>query len=200
MFKKMFSKFKEFKLLKNKKGMTLIEVVVASAVSCIILCAALGIIIPTTNNITFNKNVANAKDMSTKVIYELKDKLKYAKAITIVDSTDNFGTSHSSTYNFYEEKIDATQRTTLAFSVPGTAVKTGYLADDRKYKNIKLRTTFDVDTTTNQLLVTVKAYKTSTGSPLLYTTTAKIAPLNCKANNIVLGSGATEKNAISCVI
>lgn len=198
MFKKVLCK------LKNNKGLTLLEVIVASAVSCIILGAAIGVILPTTKNITYNKDIANAKDMSTKIIYELKDRIKYAKAITIVDNPDIFTNEYKNYYNFYEAITTPGSPKTLGFSVPvkpgETAPKTGFLADDSKYKNIQIKTTFSIDATTNQLFVTINVYKTSTGSPFLYKTTAKIEALNCNAGPILADSSKKECNAISCVI
>ncbi|WMJ22101.1 prepilin-type N-terminal cleavage/methylation domain-containing protein [Paludicola sp. MB14-C6] len=66
-----------------KKGFTLVEVVVTSAISSIILIGALSVVMITLNTVAFNSNVANAKNISCQLVEFITNKVKYANSLVI---------------------------------------------------------------------------------------------------------------------
>ena len=81
----MFNKVK--KILYSKKGFTLVEVLVASAVSSIILIGTLTLVLPTMNNIRKTSQINDSKMLSDRVIELISKEVKYSDSITIYQGT-----------------------------------------------------------------------------------------------------------------
>lgn len=67
----------------SKRAFTLIETIVAAAVSSIVLIGVLGFMLPTADNMEKTKQINNAKLVSEMILAELDKELKYANSIVI---------------------------------------------------------------------------------------------------------------------
>lgn len=76
----------------NKRGFTLIEVIVASTIMFIIIAAALSFFLPMTDNMRKTKYMADARMLSEMVYDGLRAKIQYAESISVEtglnDTTD----------------------------------------------------------------------------------------------------------------
>lgn len=88
------------KLLKCKKGLTLLEVIVASTIACIVLMCALGFATPLTKSIITNKNIADAKTVSSSIIFQIQRKVMYAKGAEINEVASYADTTRQAIYQF----------------------------------------------------------------------------------------------------
>lgn len=69
--------------LKSKKGMTLLEVLVASTIAFIVLTGVVSLVVPMTRAIHTNQQLSDAQHMSELVIQKLTKELRYTKNISI---------------------------------------------------------------------------------------------------------------------
>lgn len=88
------------KLLKCKKGLTLLEVIVASTVACIVLMCALGFVTPLINSIVTNKNIADAKTVSSSIIFQIQRKVMYSGGAEIKETPSYADTDKQAIYQF----------------------------------------------------------------------------------------------------
>ncbi len=179
------------KRLWNKKGMTLLEVIVASAVSSIILICALGLFMPLNNSITSNQNIADAKVVSANIIFAIEQKVQYAKSVTILKDVPSYPTGLTNKAIYQKSSgspnnIIKTMYTSTGADADGVdIIGEGFYGklDYKVYYKQAIDTTTTPVTRKPALEVNVKVYKKGT-SVLIYDTTNTIRVLNATLNSI----------------
>lgn len=180
------------KMFRDKKGMTLIEVVVASAMSCIILTCALGLFLPLNKSITTNKNLSDAKMIAANIIFEIEQSVQYAKTITIDDAATY--PSGITTKAIYQVKTGAAPNEVIQtmYTSTGSTADEVDVVGKGFYDKLDYKVFYSqaIDSTTTPptkkpaLKVQVKVYKKGT-SVLVYDITNTIRPLNTSASSII---------------
>lgn len=89
-------------ITRGKKGFTLLEVVVASAISSVVLMCAIGMFVPLMNSTRTNKELADAKNSAARIIDYIHRKVQYSGGI-IVTSSDVY--SSTSTPTIYQARM-----------------------------------------------------------------------------------------------
>lgn len=76
------------KILKSKKGLTMVEMLCAMAISAIILTAVIGVIVPTARTAAYNNKLAIAKSATSNALNYIENELMYATSIKISGGYD----------------------------------------------------------------------------------------------------------------
>lgn len=174
-------------ILGCKKGLTLVEVIVASAISSIILVAALGFFLPTTQNMKRIDDLNDAKMVSQMIISGIEKQVKYAVSVTIDEEAAL--TPPVLGNNMLYQQVDATDPTlTMLYFTPDAGVTTAPIVEKGFYGNIRCDTTFSVSSSGN-LKVEVKAHLKNSTAPIIVTE-AIVISYNGKSKFETGGAGA----------
>lgn len=126
------------KILKDKRGMTVLEVLVAFTVSLIILGAAFALFVPSLKSFSYNSRLGDAKNTSALIVDKIQEKVQFSKSVEIknglvtaskavyqdTDGTIMFKASGSSVGNdmvpkaFFNDKLVYSVTYTTATDIP----------------------------------------------------------------------------------
>lgn len=71
------------KIIKSKKGVTMVELLCAMAISAVILTACVGIIIPTARTAAYNEKLATAKAATSNALTYIQNEMMYASSVIL---------------------------------------------------------------------------------------------------------------------
>lgn len=185
--------------LKNKKGFTLIEVIVASAVSSIILIAALSFILPTSETMRKTKELADARSLTEMVFDAIEGKVKYATSAeckdgTYVPSSWNTDDSQGLIHSEISDPTGANQAILYYTTMSSpTANADTCLVNQAFYDRLRCEYTFDA--VNGALKVTIKTYVGKQTTPVL-TVDKVIKVYNCSVTGVADGTHILLKFAV----
>lgn len=179
-----------FKRKFNKKGLTLVEVIVASAVSSILLAGILSIILPTVETVRFNENLAHAKNMSSQLIQQVSNAVQYAKSISIESGTYTpSGGSAAAKSAIYQEYDTVDTNLLKTMYIKKGQITANDLLGEGFYDNLKFTITYEKAATKADILQMNISVTKKNRSTVVFKTSASIKLYNA---NVVDHSGATD--------
>lgn len=186
-------------ILCSKRAFTLIETIVASTVSSIVLIGVLGFFIPTSDNMTKTQMLNDAKLVSELIIAELDKQIRYANSVTIYDSASAAPpTSTADNIVIYDDTNGApTQPFNLLHIKKNGSTTTEPLVASDFYGRIRCEVIFTPIAPGGGLKVTIKTHLNSRPGTVLLETVQVIKIYNGVAN---YAAGVTDGDYIVAVM
>jgi len=164
------------KILKDKRGMTLLEVLVAFTISLIILGAAFALIVPSLKNFSYNSKLADAKNTSALIVSNIQNKVQFAKSVEIKDGT--YSPSGTGTGVIYQQADLANPNVIKLMLKSKTSTTGNDLLSSAFFDELKYDIKYTVATgNTSGLEVKIVVTQIGRTNPI-YTTTSTIPILN----------------------
>lgn len=188
--------------IKCKKGMTLVEMLVAIAISAIVMSGILTIVVPTSKQLLYTSDLAHAKNMTSQIVLVLKNKIQYASTIKIyddggttyipgdLDNTVIYSAPDNPSSPTYDPKLIK-----IMCQDKGEAIGNDFVSDVL-YDNLNFIITYSTSEVADVLNVHFTVLKKANDEQV-YTTTVPIKILNVsiKSGQIV-NSGTSDGNYI----
>lgn len=140
----MFNRIK--RISSSKKGFTLVEVLVASAISSIILIGTLTLVLPTMDNIRETSQINDAKMISDQIIQLVAKEIKYADNVLIdIGTAPTPGTDETTL--FFEPHDPLDPNSVLILKRENAGGITNLISPDDYGPNVLCEILFNVDNT-----------------------------------------------------
>ena len=113
------------KIKKNLRGFTLLEILVALAISSMVLTGALALVLPSNKMFYTTSNLQQEQDASRMLSKGINERLRFATDIVYINNTSNYPTRTNDTFKDY--KVICVKTT---FDSKGRKSSTVYLKDN----------------------------------------------------------------------
>lgn len=124
------------KIKKNLRGFTLLEILVAMAISSMVLAGALALVLPSNKLYNTTSNLQQEQDASRMLAKGINERLRFATDIVFINNTSNYPTRTNDTFKDYKV----------------ICVKTTFDAKGRKSSKVYLKDNLDVMTPEKKMI------------------------------------------------